>query len=301
MSHRTTDQLTLVLALKVFLLDGQARNLSEKTLRTYEQQLTWFIDYVDSLVITHIGDVRPDHLNGYLVNLQTRGWAPASQHVAFRTLRTFFRYCQFDGLLVENPMERVRAPKIPEKELPAFTEEEVKKVLAGASTQRDRAIVLCLLDTGCRANELLAWNIGDVNAQTGVVKLHKTKGRKERVVYLGITARKELLKLYAFDFDDLEPTAPVWRSHNTGERLTYYGLAIMLRKLGTSTNIRPCNPHRFRRTFALWSLRNGMNIYALQRLMGHSDITILRRYLALVETDLRTAHERFGAVDNAFR
>lgn len=86
-------------------------------------------------------------------------------------------------------MERVRAPKIPYTKLPAYTESEVKRILAAAETQRDRTLMLCLLDTGCRAKELLAWNIGDVNIQTGVVKLHKTKGRKERVVYLGIHAQ----------------------------------------------------------------------------------------------------------------
>jgi integrase/recombinase XerD len=75
----------------------------------------------------------------------------------------------------------------------------------------------------------------------------------------------------------------------------------MLRKLGVAADVQPCNPHCFRRTFALWSVRNGMNLYALQRMMGHSDIAILRRYLALVEADLQEAHARFGAVDNALR
>lgn len=54
----------------------------------------------------------------------------------------------------------------------------------------------------------------------------------------------------------------------------------------------------FRRTFALYSLRNGMDIYTLQRLMDHEDLTVLRRYLALVEGDLQAAHRRFGVVDN---
>jgi site-specific recombinase XerD len=41
-----------------------------------------------------------------------------------------------------------------------------------------------------------------------------------------------------------------------------------------------------------------MNIYALQQLMGHSDLQILRRYLALVDEDLREAHRKYGAVDS---
>ena len=81
-------------------------------------------------------------------------------------------------------------------------------------------------------------------------------------------------------------------------RLTDSGLRLMLRRLGKRADVEHCHPHTFRRTFALWSLRAGMNIYALQRIMGHSDLTILRRYLALTEQDLQTAHRRFGAVDS---
>lgn len=51
-----------------------------------------------------------------------------------------------------------------------------------------------------------------------------------------------------------------------------------------------CTPHTFRRTFALWSLRGGMNVHALARLIGHADIQVLRQYLALAESDLAAAH-----------
>lgn len=56
--------------------------------------------------------------------------------------------------------------------------------------------------------------------------------------------------------------------------------------------------HALRRTFAINSLRNGMDIYTLARLMGHSDITVLRAYLPFVTADLQAAQEKFGVVDN---
>ncbi len=95
------------------------------------------------------------------------------------------------------------------------------------------------------------------------------------------------------------PDMPLWVNMNTGERLTDWGLRLMLRRLGKRTSVEHCHPHTFRRTCALWSLRAGMNIYALQQIMGHSDLTVLRRYLASVEEDLSDAHQRYGAVDNA--
>ncbi len=56
--------------------------------------------------------------------------------------------------------------------------------------------------------------------------------------------------------------------------------------------------HAFRRSFALLSLRAGMDVYSLQRLMGHADLSVLRRYLAQTEEDLRRAHERCSPVDS---
>ena len=58
-----------------------------------------------------------------------------------------------------------------------------------------------------------------------------------------------------------------------------------------------CHPHTFRRTFALWSLRSGMDIFSLQRLMGHADLSVLRKYLDQVQQDLQDAHRKHGAVD----
>ena len=59
--------------------------------------------------------------------------------------------------------------------------------------------------------------------------------------------------------------------------------------------------HDFRRAFALNMLRNGVDIYALQLLMGHSDLTVLRRYLAQNENDLLSAHKQGSPVESLFR
>lgn len=301
MAQKAAQQLTLVFAHKLFVLDGQARNLSPKTLAVYGEQLTWFEQYAVAADVTLLSDVEPALLKSYLIHLQQKGWQPASVHIAFRVLRTFFRFLHADGLVPDNLMVRVRAPKLPPKELPAFSEDEIRRLLAAAQSARDRALLLCLLDTGCRASELLGWNIGDVNIETGVVALRTTKGRKPRTVYLGLRSRKQLLRLLAEAPGDLDPDLPIWRNSVSGTRLTLNGLSQLLGRLGASAGVHPCNAHRFRRTFALMALRNGMNIYALQRLMGHATIDILRRYLPLVEADLQTAHARFGAVDHLER
>jgi len=91
--------------------------------------------------------------------------------------------------------------------------------------------------------------------------------------------------------------SPLFASEHNGESLTISGMVQLMNRLRTRSGVPTCTCHTFRRTFALTCLRNGMNIYVLARLMGHSDIVVLRQYLALVEADLRKAHNDFGVVD----
>lgn len=287
----------LALAYEAFLLDCEARRLSPKTLRYYRQQLEPFLEALKGQGIKTPGQITANHVRRYYVLLQRRGLAEASVHAAARAIRAFCNFMVYEGMLEESPLKRVKMPKQTQQLLPAFTPEEAERILAACKFDRDRAIVLCLLDSGCRLSEFVALNVGDFDLKSGVVKVRHGKGRKQRVVFLGARARKVLIK-YLMQRGEFKPSDPLWLSLTTGERLTDHGLRMLTRTLRADTGIKHCHPHTFRRTFALWSLRSGMNIYALQQIMGHSDLQILRRYLALVEEDLQEAHRNHGAVDN---
>ena len=288
-------------ALDVYLLDAQARALSPRTVHFYRQQIGWFNAYLALQNCRELQQVTPHHIRAYLLHLQEgKRLKSASVHAAARAIRAFMNFCVVEELITTSPMQRVKMPKLTEELLPAYSDQEVRALLRAATHQRDRAMLLCLLDTGCRANEFLAWNVEDVNLVTGTVRVRYTKNRRERTVYLGLKARRELAKLIGMERP--APDDPVWRTlDNRHTRLHYHGLKSLLHTLGKVADVHPCGPHRFRRTFALMALRNGMNVYALQRIMGHSDLTVLRRYLALMDDDLREAHKQFGAVDRMFK
>lgn len=56
--------------------------------------------------------------------------------------------------------------------------------------------------------------------------------------------------------------------------------------------------HAFRRAFAIGALRAGVDLVSLQRLLGHADLSVIRRYLAQTEEDLARAHAKGSPVDN---
>ena len=288
---------SLQLALDSFLLDAEARRLTPKTIRYYRQQIQPFIDSLGTQGVITPEAITAHHIRRHMVEMQRRGLADASIHASARAIRAFCNFMVREELLDKSPMRKVQMPRVEQRILPAFTPVEVQRLLSFCENDRDKAIILCLLDTGCRVSEFAALDVSDVDIHTGKVLVRQGKGRKQRVAFLGARARKALLK-YFMVRGNVQADGPLWPSLNTSKRLTDSGHRLMLRRLGRRAEVDHCNPHTFRRTFALWSLRAGMNIYALQQIMGHSDLSILRRYLALVEEDLLDAHQKYGAVDN---
>jgi len=173
-----------VLDVEAFLLDCQDRNLSPNTLRIYSNNLAAFREWYhgqDPSVI------RPRDVRAYLSSMQHNGHNPGGCHQAFRVLKTFFHWLVMDGDLEKSPMANVSAPKVPEQSLEPAPLNDLRAMLATCERRsftgdRDRAILLALLGTGCRASEFVSLNMEDVNLSSGAVIVRQRKGGKRRVV-----------------------------------------------------------------------------------------------------------------------
>ena len=82
------------------------------------------------------------------------------------------------------------------------------------------------------------------------------------------------------------------------ERLGYSGLRLKLQRRAQKAGVAHQPPHSFRRYFTLEMLRNGVDVFSLQLLMGHADIQVLRRYLKQVNQGLLEVHRKASPVDN---
>lgn len=287
----------LDLALDLFITAKEAERCTPRTIKTYRWTLRRFLDWLQAQSVQDAQAITPHHIRLFLVDLDKQGCAASYTHIFARTIKTWVRFLHGEGMIATDPMQRVTMPRLDKQILPAFAPDDVKKLVNTCRSERDKALVLCLLDSGCRAAEFVGLNVGDIDTKTGTITVRQGKGRKDRITFVGAKARKALLK-YLVERREAQPDEPLFPSATTGDRLTVNGLLLLCRRLGRRAGVEHCHPHTFRRSFALWSLRAGMNIYALQQIMGHSDLTVLRQYLALVEEDLEDAHRKHGAVDN---
>lgn len=288
----------------MFLIDRQARGVSPGTLAFYRSKLSAWQRILADAGITDPLDITPAHIRTVMIRLAGTH-TPGGQHTYYRALKTFLRWYdqEYEPAGWRNPITKVPGPRLVDNPLPPLTLADLTAMLKTCDRsfngQRDRAVLLALLDTGCRASEFVALDLDDLDLQTGSIAVRHGKGRKLRTVFLGVTARREVARYLRRRGPG---PGPLWvsgeRSIDRGSRLTYWGLRQIVRRRAAAAGI-PCPAlHSFRRAFALCSLRNGMDIYSLQRLMGHADLGVLRRYLAQTESDLADAHRKAGPVDN---
>jgi len=126
------------------------------------------------------------------------------------------------------------------------------------------------------------------------VAVQRGKGGKPRAVFLGAKSRRAVLR-YLRKRGSPE-AGPLWVTV-TGGRLTYSGLRQIVRRRAVAADVPVPSLHSFRRAFALACLRNGVDLVSLQRMLGHADLSVIRRYLAQTTEDLQEAHRKGGPVD----
>ena len=157
-------------------------------------------------------------------------------------------------------MRTLKAPKLSKELLPPFNAAEVHDLLEACEFARDTALLLTLLDSGVRAMELLNLNVGDVDLVTGAVKARRGKGQKDRTTFIGPRTRKAIAR-YLLERPAAQADDPFFVTLDTGTRLTFFGLASMLRRIGLAAAVRPTGAHRFRRTLRV--LQNAVGVAGL--------------------------------------
>lgn len=292
----------LTVWLEAFLIDRRAQNMTRGTLYFYQKKLELFTRYCDTQAVTHIHQVDAGVMRGFLLWLEGTGHNPGGCHAAYRAVKTFLRWWadEVEPENWRNPTERVKAPKVPLEPIEPISLDDVKALLSTCTRgeftgERDRAIILALLDTGARASEFCAISLASANTTTGEILIRQGKGRKPRVVFLGKVARRQLRVYLKMRTDD-NPALWVTRA---AAPLTVHGLNSTMARRARLAGIQRPGLHDFRRAFALNMLRAGVDIFSISKLMGHSSIEILRRYLKQTDDDTRRAHELGSPVDKA--
>lgn len=285
---------------KGFVLDCKARNLSQSTLQAYSPTFSELCEYLNN---PEIEIITTNNLREYIEHISQRAkysWGnhPCKNdteeklstwaiHRQVRTIKTLFKWAYDEGLLSNDIGARLRKPKLPSGRIEVFTKEQVTVLLDQAKSMsfRDYCIVLLLLDSGLRKNELLELTLDDVNLLTGIVSVRHGKGDKARQIHIGNHTKKALWR-YSTDFRKPQgETDRLFLTHN-GLELGYDSLSSIMRRLTNRCGFK-VYLHKCRHTFATNIAKTTGNAFLLAQVLGHSDLETSKGYIHLAQGDIQ--------------
>lgn len=305
-----------------WISDGRAQGWSSRTLKYREQMLDrfcWWLEHRQE-VAPALRSLNPETVRAFLAYLRepcpqgrwgtdhhaaARETRPSTVNTYYRAIRAFCGFLTAEGLLRERPLENVKPPRVPKDQVQPFHRDQVQALIdaarRGRTPERDAAMIMVLADTGLRASELCGLTVADADRGTGELTV-TGKGNKRRQVYMSAATRRALwryLEAERRDADLQEPLFVAVGGHTVGAGITPNGLYQIIERCGKDARISGvrCSPHTLRHTFAVNFLRRGGNLFQLQQLMGHEDLTVLRRYVELAEADLEQAHRNASPVE----
>jgi len=268
---------------------------------------------------TSVAEIGPGEIRGFILHLkrracfsnhpyarpQARGLSPHTVNSYLRSVRAFWSWLEGEGIIIDNPFERIRIPRAPGKVMPTFSNSQLNSLFAAIDTStreglRDYVIVITLLDTAMRVSELSGMKLTDLRLDDAVVKV-MGKGSKERLIPFGKYVRRLLWRY----LNDLRPEPLNPRCENVflttdGWPMTGKYIRSRMARYGRRAGLEGirCSPHTLRSTAAVSFLRNGGDVFSLQRLLGHASLSMTRHYCELADIDVQRAHATASPVDN---
>jgi site-specific recombinase XerD len=221
-----------------------------------------------------------------------------------RSIRAFWSWLVSEEIIDTNPFSKLRIPKPPRKVMATFSPYQIESLLGAmnGSTEgyRNMVIVLTLLDTGLRVNELTNLKVENVWLEEGLIKV-LGKGNKERLVPIGKQIRKMLWRyINQYRPEPARPNLDNLFLTRDGRPLTKNRVDSIMKRYGKMAGLvgTRCSPHTLRHTFAINFLRNDGDVFSLQKILGHSSLEMTRRYCELANVDIKKAHAIASPLDN---
>ena len=277
------------------------RGLRPRSCAAYRSDLKRFLSYLDDRgAAERPADVDHVVLQEYAGHLHRKGMAPGSIRRAQSALRAYFGFLVEEGIVAEDPSDRMERPATGRK-LPEFlSQDEAARLVESVDPDspvywRDRAILELLYATGMRVSELTRLGLLDLDLEHASCQV-SGKGGKQRLVPVGTTAVdvvERYLRLVRPVLDRGRGGGVVFLNHR-GTPLSRMSVWTVVTRAARRAGIeRRISPHTLRHSCATHLLEGGADLAVVQELLGHADISTTQIYTHLDREYLRRTHQRY--------
>jgi integrase/recombinase XerC len=260
------------------------RNLSLHTVAAYRRDLQCLRNYCETSDLQRWQDLRVHNLRRYAAVSFAQGLSPRTIQRRLSGARSFMDYLIREGLLKNNPVAGVLAPKASTRLPDTLDPGQMARLLEIPGDEdkdvRDKAIMELLYSSGLRLAELVGLNIGDI-APDGTVRV-KGKGSKERIVPVGRFALEAVSRWQKRRAAYAAVEEQAMFTGRQGRRISPRTVQAMVRKRAVAAGLpKRVYPHLFRHSFATHMLESSSDLRGVQEMLGHADISTTQVYTHL--------------------
>lgn len=265
----------LLETMKEDYLENVKINLAKRTLDCYVSHLNYLYSYFLENNIFYSSDLNKKALTNFVSDSKKRNNTNRTINLRIQILKNMFKFNEVEN----DDLFLLKKLKEEKNTFNALTNVELHKVIdyinSDAINFKNKVMLLLLIDTGIRINELLNIKICNINFYNNTIYLINTKSHKPRSVpfnnHIG-----EILKSYINQFNLTDQLF----------EMTYTGCIAVFNRIKNKLNLNKFHPHMLRHTFASRLHKNGATVFVIQNLLGHSSVSITERYIHFDLEDL---------------
>jgi integrase len=279
-----------------YLPQAEADKGRETIIRERSHFKKWLSPILGALPLKQISPIHLERLKSEMTKAEL---SPRSVQYALAIVRQVFNEARRRGVFKgDNPVRRVRAPKVDNRRLRFLTREEADALLAELERTDREAWEMALLSLHCglRAGEIFKLTWADIDAGRGLLAIKNTKSGRSRFAHMTAAVREMLLSRSAGAPAALlypGPGGALRREVPRSFREAVDGLGL---NAGREDRRDKLVFHSLRHTFASWLVQEGVDLYTVKELLGHSVLQMTERYSHLAPENSRRALRTLEAI-----
>lgn len=276
------------------------KRYSKHTIISYRTDLVSFFNYIiKTYGETPLSELSHSYIRSWLASLKDKKLTSKTINRKISSLKSFFKYQVKNGVVNQNPLLKIVAPKN-EKRLPNFVADtDIKTLLKYVEFpdswqgRTDRLLINLFYNTGMRLSEALNLKSTQINYATYSLKV-LGKGNKERIIPISADLMNEIReysneKIKKFSGDE----GDILLKNEKGKPLTARSVYTIIKHyLSLVTTIEKRSPHVLRHTFATHLMNNGAGLNAVKELLGHNSLAATQVYTHNTIEKLKDVHKK---------
>jgi integrase/recombinase XerD len=274
-----------------------AEGVKKVTIKWYRVRFARFIKEFKS---RDVEEISIDEIRSFLANIREEPISPHYFYSHVRVIRRLFKWL-YEERWIDNPFwKRIKLPKLPPQEPKGVDIDDVRRMINACDDSeaglRDKAIILFLIDTGCRVGGLCSIKMDGIDLDKLIATVKEKGGEYRKVLFNERTRNAIEDWISNRNFDESEY---LFTSLKEDIPMNPNSVIQMLRRLGNKAGVQGrVNPHAFRHGFAREYLKSGGDISSVRDLLGHKDIGVTKNFYAVfVLEEHREKHKTFSPVN----